>query len=246
MLAHRPEPEGRLLSLLLSRTFSSPSPDLTVYLQRTLLASKKMNLLLLLALAATPLQSWAFQYPSSCTELYDQGSTTDGLYTIYPDVDNPTTTFSAYCDQTTDGGGWMLTTAYKHTANTNPALVPATIPTGPSTGFSHVDLDAIYPPPLAENLVSEVRLYCTTTENTRVMHFKTSNAFQKGVAWDGDRSGAVLTDWTTGITLLSGHTANLPLATTSADAGWFRWHPLLHIRHLPLVCPRRRCAVGVR
>ena len=61
--------------------------------------------------------------PASCIDLYSQGSTEDGTYTIYPDPSSPGV--SVYCDQTTDGGGWMLTYAYNHVGGTNPAWCQA-------------------------------------------------------------------------------------------------------------------------
>lgn len=44
----------------------------------------------------------------------------------------------AYCDQTTDGGGWMLLYAYKHKGGERNSLVRA-IPTDPN-GYSHQHL----------------------------------------------------------------------------------------------------------
>lgn len=42
---------------------------------------------------------------SNCAELYKSGSTTSGVYTIYPDGSG---VFDVYCDQTTAGGGWTV------------------------------------------------------------------------------------------------------------------------------------------
>ena len=44
--------------------------------------------------------------PKSCYELLELGVTTSGYYTIDPDGSGGNDPFSAYCDMTTDGGGW--------------------------------------------------------------------------------------------------------------------------------------------
>ena len=41
--------------------------------------------------------------PKSCLDYYQNGSTTDGVYWVYPDEEEP---FQVLCDMTTDGGGW--------------------------------------------------------------------------------------------------------------------------------------------
>ena len=46
----------------------------------------------------------------SCADLLQQGATTSGTYSIFPR--GSSTAATAYCDQTTDGGGWRL--VWKH------------------------------------------------------------------------------------------------------------------------------------
>lgn len=149
--------------------------------------------------------------PTSCVQLLSQGITTSGTYLIYPYSASPSTSFTVYCDQSTDGGGWMLTYAYNHVGGANDALVRGTIPTDPSSGYSHVDVGTIYGSGgYTEADIESVRFYCTSSLHNRVVHFKTSAAFQRGPAWDSDLSGNAASFWSSGFTALGEHTAYLP------------------------------------
>jgi hypothetical protein len=149
-------------------------------------------------------------FPYSCSALIADGITASGTYTIWPT--GPTgLNHTVYCDMVTDGGGWMLTWAYKHVAGESVALVPGTIPTDPKTGYSHVDAEVMYS---TVDEISEVRFYCETTQHNRVIHFKTSNTFQATMALTGSSSGNLASYWTSGYTALANHTGYLPASTT--------------------------------
>jgi hypothetical protein len=159
-------------------------------------------------------------YPYSCNTLASEGVTESGVYTVYP-TGPLGTSYNVYCDLVTDGGGWMLTWAYNHVGGQNVALVAGTIPTNPKTGYSHVNVQNLYS---STDEISETRFYCYNGNNNRVMHFKTSNAFQQTVALTGVSTGNTAAYWNTGYTLLVNHTAFLPAATngvyTSTTVGF--------------------------
>ena len=92
-----------------------------------------------------------------------------------------------------------------------------TIPTDPTSGYSHINLDDL--DGFTEDAVEEVRFYCTTSHTSRVIHFKTGNAFQAGVAFDGSLAGNAASYWNSGYTLLDGHTAYLPGSTAHVYTG---------------------------
>lgn len=93
------------------------------------------------------------------------------------------------------------------------------LPTSPTTGYSHWHLG----PALgytSANDVAEVRFYCTTSNHARVMHFKTSNLYVRARAVYGRdwRGWNRPSNWNTGWTGLSNHTAYLPADTTSGSS----------------------------
>jgi len=150
----------------------------------------------------------------------DAGFTTDGIYALT----NPSTSsdFNAYCDQTSEGGGWMLFLSYNHIGGENNALLPGTLPSSPtstgSDGYSHINLaDVGY----VEDDIDQVRFYCETSSHTRKVHFSTNNAIVKTIAISGSGAGSTETAWNTGYTILydggDGSTAYLPGETDSVD-----------------------------
>ena len=40
-----------------------------------------------------------------CQDLHLKGSTTDGVYLVYPDIEEP---IKVLCDMTTESGGWTV------------------------------------------------------------------------------------------------------------------------------------------
>jgi len=112
---------------------------------------------------------------------------------------------------------------YAHAGGENDALVPGTIPTDPTGGYSHVNLQDM--DGFSRFSVADVRFYCHTSNHDRKIHFKTSHSFQLGVAFNGSLSGNDPSYWNSDYTALAGHTAYLPGSahyafTGSSDGFW--------------------------
>ncbi|HZO17223.1 MAG TPA: fibrinogen-like YCDxxxxGGGW domain-containing protein [Polyangiaceae bacterium] len=133
---------------------------------------------------------------SSCLEhLMNNPAAPSGVY--------PLATVSAYCDMTTDSGGWTLVLAYAHVGGQNNPLVVGAPPIDPVGGYSHASIAHLQALPH-----TEIRLYCRTSAHTRKIHFKTSTQavdYFRGLATNSPAY------WTTGFTPLEEHTGYLPL-----------------------------------
>lgn len=158
----------------------------------------------------------------SCKEiLYNFPNAASGVYVIDPDGTagaQPTT--NCYCDMTTDGGGWTLVLNYLHLGGTSPALITKTnsLPIQGSTNLgtdesaSSTTWGHTSNAYLNSFTFSELRFYGKTSAHTRVIHFKTTHAAT--ISYFKTGTGSV-NGIQSNYTLLSGHTANLPVSSAS-------------------------------
>ena len=178
-------------------------------------------------------------YPRTCAEVRGvvreitdarpASKTMSGIYRLFPRGQGyPSYPF--YCDLDTDGGGWQLTVAYNRAAYSSNALVEVDastwndLPLDPDNAYAHYNLESFYPSIggySSTGSIESVRLECSTSDHSRVMHFKTANPAVKEVAYSGSaasiESGG--TDFSEYYTALDGHSAKLPGDTTQSATG---------------------------
>ncbi len=158
-------------------------------------------------------------YPASCAEIKKaKPDAVSGTFKIYLNAAQETrVAIDASCDMTVDGGGWTLLLNYSHKANTNPplALRATDLPllAGDTLGTDESALVKNWGH--ASNMmlrnftIKELRFYCRSSQNPRVVHFKTQDATCITSAQQG--TGSCL-NVRNGFVKLTGHTGILPAA----------------------------------
>jgi hypothetical protein len=164
-------------------------------------------------------------FPEHCLALKaTDPSLPSGVYTIQPQNGAlQGLPVQASCDMETDGGGWTLILNYNHKGATNPELSVRT-ESLPLLGSQVLGKDESLEPAFwghagnemlrALTGFRELRFYCRSSENTRVMHFKTADASCIAAVQLGNGSCENMRD---DFVPMSDHTAILPAAMDRAE-----------------------------
>ncbi|MBZ9788460.1 T9SS type A sorting domain-containing protein, partial [Psychroflexus sp. CAK57W] len=123
-----------------------------------------------------------------------------------------------------EGGGWVLILQYVHEGGTNPDLNSiaenADLPIGSSAALGTDESSDLTKWGHAGNArtanltgADELRFYGETSGHSRIIHFKTD----QGLSYFTSGTGNIYTTIAANFTALTGHTANIPLATNNGD-----------------------------
>lgn len=167
----------------------------------------------------TPTQSPAPVYAASCAEIKkSQPNAVSGVFKIYLNAANPARVpLDVSCDMSEDGGGWTMIMNYTHKANTNPPLAVRTtdLPqlASDTLGTDESALTKNWGHSsnalLAKFVITELRFLCRSSQNARIVHFKTP---EKACIASAQLGTGNCVNAKTGYTRLTGHTGILPLA----------------------------------